>query len=88
MHQSLPLHADVMTWLQSVLGKVPAGRLSDDQQSHHAKERGNADSTDTAARCSKYSVAAKSKHFFARPTCTPCSVVMHSAPRSCLLLEA
>ena len=41
------------------------------RSAHQAKERGNADSADTAARCTMYSVAAKSRHFFALPTCAP-----------------
>ena len=49
----------------------PPTRAARPARAHQANERGNADSADTAARCSRYSVAAKSRHFFARPTCAP-----------------
>lgn len=52
-------------------GERALGGSGCSRSAHQAKERGNADSADTAARCTMYSVAAKSRHFFALPTCAP-----------------
>ena len=36
---------------------------------HHATEVGKPPTMDTTAKCMRYSVAAKSRHFLARSTC-------------------